>query len=917
MLNRPGRTRTCAIAGVLLAALLALWLLLPVEATLARDDASMVSAVDLPQSSPLTWLASRADGFNQSAEGVAALADFGGRLYAGLVASGPTPASLIWAYDDQQGWNPSSLAGFGGGNTGVLSLQTLDGTLYAGTSNPNGGQVWASGGEGWSHAADSGFDNPANDAVIALVAFRGRLFAGTRNDGGAQIWSFAGDQWKQVVSSGLNDAGNTAVQALVEHDGTLYAGTHNERGAQVWSSNDGTAWTVAASGGFGQASNDSITSMASFRGALYAAVGNSAGLGGQVWQYDPWADWRVSAVEGFATPGQPSDRHNLAVTALAVHEGQLFAGTANKEFGTQIWFSDGYGWWPSTKTGIGVGGDNHTTGALASYAGSIWAATSNSSHGAVVWRGAPRIVLNANSRYHTVTAPGNLYFDVQVINTLNTALFNVRAFDFWESTANCVYDTQGGSHLRWDVGDLAPGESQQHQFMLQTHSWCSTQSVTNTVRLEADNLAPLFAFAMSEVIAAPTPTLSLTPTPSPTASPTPRTAVTIELQQGTNGYQGALDTHLSQSQPTTQYCQEPRIRVGANQGLAGLIRFDLSSIPTGADVMSATLHLYGIDWAQGRNIQVGAYVVSRTVDICQASWTYASEGERWGAAGCRDVQTDRRPTPEVLFWTSGLRHWYHLDLSEVVRSWVNGTVKNGGLLLLGEPTESEIHAFASGQHAERSERPMLSISYYAPSAPTASPTSTSTQTSTPTPTHTLTPSATTSPTLACPDSYEPNDFFEEAWDIGWGGQVVSFICSPTDVDYYRADVGQLAYDAFSIVLRDLPADYDLYVYNMAQQEVARSAQPGLGEESVVAADTQVYIRVSSADGACDARHAYRLDVIPIQQPSATPTTTGQPTLTWTPTQTLPPQVTSTPTPTHLPPDWQAFLPVILSSSLRR
>jgi len=141
---------------------------------------------------------------------------------------------------------------------------------------------------------------------------------------------------------------------------------------------------------------------------------------------------------------------------------------------------------------------------------------------------------------------------------------------------------------------------------------------------------------------------------------------------------------------------------------------------------------------------------------------------------------------------------------------------------------------------------------------------------------------------------------------------MSYICSGTDVDYFRADIGARPFNGYNVTLDRLPADYDLFVYDMAQQLLATSSQRGLVAESLTVSVPQIYIQVAGLDGTYHASQPYQLDVIPIVVPTETPTSTptGTQTPTGTPTETpttLPTETatatptetgTSEPTPTH-------------------
>ena len=721
-----------------LVAVVAIWVVFPAMGASAVDDGAPLASRSVPQSTPLTWLPSRTDGFAGTAQAVYALSEYRGRLYAGLGASA-AESVLIWAYDAASGWMLSSESGFGGANSAVHSLAVYDGILYAGTSNSLGGQVWSSGGEGWSHAADTGFGDAANSSIRRLAAFKGRLYAGTQNNGGAEIWAYDGQHWIPVVTEGLQDVANTAVTSFVVHANKLYAGTQNANGAQIWSSADGTHWTQFMGTGWDSGLDTAVTALASYHNELYAAAAGKPDQGAAIWRYDGIA-WRLAATAGFAGPSNPLDVNNATITALAVHDDHLFAATANDLYGTQIWFSDGLIWWPSTKTGLGQRENSRAAPALASYAGALWAGIENRVDGASIWYASPRLGFSVISEPESAEPPNRIRYETWVTNTLSITLTGLQAFDTWESEEDCVYDAMGRTHLRWDIGDLGPGESASYKFTLDTHSWCQPQVVTNTVRLQGDNLAPMFAFARTLITEGPPPT------PSPTLAPIG--PFTVTLQQAREGYMGAEDTYLSQASPSQTFYDETRIRVGDAQRLNGLVRFDLSAIPNGADIAQATLRLYGFDWRFGRDIAVSLHIISRTVSVPEATWSQSRQSETWAISGCGDVNTDRRATAEGTFTTAGLRSWYDIDVGSAVQDWVSGAVANNGWLLIGPSSDEEVHAFASGEYATADLRPMLVITYFTAPRPTVTPTSTSTPTVPPTATLTATPveTVTASPT---------------------------------------------------------------------------------------------------------------------------------------------------------------------------
>lgn len=205
---------------------------------------------------------------------------------------------------------------------------------------------------------------------------------------------------------------------------------------------------------------------------------------------------------------------------------------------------------------------------------------------------------------------------------------------------------------------------------------------------------------------------------------------------------------------------------------------------------------------------------------------------------------------------------------------------------------------------------------FAPPAPTATPTATATVT--PTPTRTLTPTPTPTPGK---DTYEPNNDFDEAWGPLTPGEVYrSYIWYPGDDDYYWFDIATLDFPII-IYLSNIPsdADYDLFLFDPDENEVARSEGTGSMEDiEYVPSVTGIYFIL--VDGTQQSKETYNnsqpYDLVvffgqPIPTDTPTPTSTLTPTLTLTPTPddfcliypelcTPTPDISETPVPTNTP-----------------
>ena len=255
-------------------------------------------------------------------------------------------------------------------------------------------------------------------------------------------------------------------------------------------------------------------------------------------------------------------------------------------------------------------------------------------------------------------------------------------------------------------------------------------------------------------ICTPTSTRTATPTPSPT---TELWQSTIVLQQGQNGYTGTEDTYIYLYDTGNNYCTDSLLRVGQRQQLATLLRFDLALIPANALVTEARLELYAVGWS-GYDMTMEAFAVLRNVKHCEATWSQASHGNRWGQAGCNEPGTDRRGMAESNVQTQGVGRWYGFDLTAVVRSWLEGSLTNNGVLLRGTSALSNnAFYFASAQHNNLALRPKLIVTYRVTGSPTPTPRTSPTPTLTPlvTPTSTTAGSITKTPTATPTPSPPP------------------------------------------------------------------------------------------------------------------------------------------------------------------
>jgi hypothetical protein len=164
-----------------------------------------------------------------------------------------------------------------------------------------------------------------------------------------------------------------------------------------------------------------------------------------------------------------------------------------------------------------------------------------------------------------------------------------------------------------------------------------------------------------------------------------------------------------------------------------LIRFDLSAIPAGQVIQSASLQLY-LRYAYSGS---GSAATNR-IGLYRVADSWTETGVTWnnqpGHTAAAYATTD-------VGLTTGT--WYSWDATQLVREWYQGTHSNYGLKLVSQAeTTCNMRYFDSRENVYDAR---LVITYGTPT-PTYTPTRTPTRTPTPTPTRTPTPTPGATPT---------------------------------------------------------------------------------------------------------------------------------------------------------------------------
>ena len=249
-------------------------------------------------------------------------------------------------------WQPVNDPGFGGaGNLGIFSLAVANDTLYAGTLNLEGLQIWATDGSPadpaqgpfpykWRQVVDKGAGRgPLNQAVACMTAFNGALYVGTGIQGGgndrvngvgpaaAEVLRVNADDTCDVIVGDRDDDGraplsglkagfghffNGYMWAMGVHDGWLYCGSYDWSVTLRWARYDQAPRMV-------QSLMDRLDPE-----TIIAAEG-----GADLWRTADGENWMPVTRTGFG------NAYNWGIRNLVSTPAGLFTGTANV-FGPRV-----------------------------------------------------------------------------------------------------------------------------------------------------------------------------------------------------------------------------------------------------------------------------------------------------------------------------------------------------------------------------------------------------------------------------------------------------------------------------------------------------------------------------------------------------------------------------------------------------
>jgi hypothetical protein len=169
-----------------------------------------------------------------------------------------------------------------------------------------------------------------------------------------------------------------------------------------------------------------------------------------------------------------------------------------------------------------------------------------------------------------------------------------------------------------------------------------------------------------------------------------------------NGLLPSDDTYIRADSPLSNFGNDTTLEVRPDNGAdhRGLLKFDLSSIPSNATITSATLYLYENDKKAGQTTYV--YRVTSNWDEDTVSWILLV-----GAFDNNISYFTFLPNQSDCMLT--------MDIANLVQLWVNGTYPNYGLMLYSTGANSKV-TYVTKEDGTANKRPKLNIVYVLPSS---------------------------------------------------------------------------------------------------------------------------------------------------------------------------------------------------------
>ncbi|MCK5317606.1 MAG: DNRLRE domain-containing protein, partial [Anaerolineales bacterium] len=248
----------------------------------------------------------------------------------------------------------------------------------------------------------------------------------------------------------------------------------------------------------------------------------------------------------------------------------------------------------------------------------------------------------------------------------------------------------------------------------------TTTSTTNITTTTSTSTTSITFFTTTSTSTTTTCTSTTTTSTSTTTTAPPQT-----FNWGDNDadeYNNRMeDTWINGGSTSQNNCTVIVAFMGDDNPIRSLLRFKPNQDIAGAIVTNALLYFYADQVVQDHN--VSAYRVLQDWVCDEVTWNNYSTGNAWNTAGCAaandsgvddDASFDRHATAEdTVLCSNGVTGWYSLDITDLVQDWVDGDVKEYGVLLQSddETINGQHVRFQTREWTPEGTRPYLEITF--------------------------------------------------------------------------------------------------------------------------------------------------------------------------------------------------------------
>jgi ribosomal protein L35AE/L33A len=185
--------------------------------------------------------------------------------------------------------------------------------------------------------------------------------------------------------------------------------------------------------------------------------------------------------------------------------------------------------------------------------------------------------------------------------------------------------------------------------------------------------------------------------------------VTVSLQSGVSGYNGARDTKLLSGMPTTNYGIADELELDGSPDASTLLYWDLASIPSGSIIQSVGIT---VEVTNSSSDSYELYELLRPWVEGEATWSQYASGQSWQVAGA-DGSGDRGSTVlgAMTAASTGLLTISLNGSGVAMVQWVNNPSSNHGVIILDYVNASNGLDFSSREAATIANRPKLTVTY--------------------------------------------------------------------------------------------------------------------------------------------------------------------------------------------------------------